>query len=79
MDDHVTLQPPFRGDSINAGKYFFARIDNNHPPTAKSWGLVMVVTPDLLPQVLLDAKRRAERRGTWKTGHPCWLMGQARL
>ncbi len=79
MDGHINMQSVFTGDPILAGRYFFARIDNAQPPTPNSWSLVMVVTPDLAPQCMLDGEEKALRITKCRKVHPCWLIGLARL
>ena len=79
MDSEIRLQHPFPGDDIEAGRYWFARIDNKQPPTADSWALVMIVTEDLIPETTLEAKQRALSKVTSSEAYPCWLMGQGKL
>ena len=75
----MSLTPVFTGDKIDPGRHFFARIDNAKPATSNSWWLVMVVTPDLMPQKMLDEKEKAMRKVNFKDVYPCWLMGLGRL
>lgn len=74
MNNNAFLQPVFGGDSVEPGDFYFAQIGKNQSPTSDSYAVVMVVTPDLLPQKLAE-KVNSYRDGTY----PCWVMGRRRL
>ena len=59
----MSLTLVFTGDKIDPGRHFFARIDNAKTATSNSWWLVMVVTPDLMPQKMLDEREKSTEEG----------------
>ena len=79
MDPEVSLQSTFPGDGIEPGRYFFARVNTERPPTQNSWALVMIVTEDLMPQRLLNRKGVVLKRHIGAEVFPCWMMGQGGL
>jgi hypothetical protein len=79
MNQDIILEQVLPDAPIRPGDYYLARINNVRPPTPPRYAMIMIITPDLLPQKRQDGRAKASDLCRGATVYPCWVMGKSIL
>jgi hypothetical protein len=76
MNEDITVERVLPDAPIKVGDYYLARINNARPHIPPNYAMVMIITPDLLPQKRRDGKAKASDLCRGAVVYPCWVMGK---